>query len=480
MSEITDRLKHLSPEQRSRLLTRLAVATSQAGSAATDVQSASDTVPLLPAQRLLLARLDSYGVDVSRYPVTSLVQVAAPVSADVTRSALAVLLGRHEALRMRFSRDERGWRQDLMSPPPPPEVSIVDVVSRPAAERAAMATDAYQDARHGLDVTVGRLVRLAVVRGGPDEPVKLFLAVHHLAADAYSLGILWRDFWSAYRQADRGEQVRLPTIVTPYPEWVRRLHGYAGSHQFSSDARYWQDLPWQGAPPAADGDPLTGGPARPTTVQVVLPQEDTARVLDALPAAAQLPEAVLAGLVDALRQATGRAAHRVAVVRHGRTPLLEGIDLSRTIGWLTAHPMLVLDLAGADRPVEAVASVSRQLRRMPMGGLTWEWLLLRPEYHERLRTVMRRPALAFDYVGLGGLATGPDGPRPVRDEVDALAGVPNVWIGNVLMVVAQLAEGQLRVRLLFDERAHRTAEVRAAADHLLAFLRQLSARQVTS
>src|SRR5213078_1048909 len=67
----------------------------------------------------------------------------------------------------------------------------------------------------------------------------------------------------------------------------------------------------------------------------------------------------------------------VDVERHGRTEIVPGLDLSRTVGWFTSVFPVRLDLAGLDRDEAwaagpalggAVKRVKERLRSLPDGG----------------------------------------------------------------------------------------------------------------
>ena len=85
---------------------------------------------------------------------------------------------------------------------------------------------------------------------------------------------------------------------------------------------------------------------------MTIPAEVTRALLTRVPAAfhAGIEDVLLAaltGAVTAWRPET-RAGILVDVEGHGRVPLTDGMDLSRTVGWFTSAYPVRVDLAGVD------------------------------------------------------------------------------------------------------------------------------------
>ena len=121
---------------------------------------------------------------------------------------------------------------------------------------------------------------------------------------------------------------------------------------------------------------------------------------------ARAPELLLAALALALG-AVGRGpgALRIELEGHGREPLFDEVDLTRTAGWFTTIFPLVLDLAPGQSPGRALAGrAGAWLRAVPRRGLGYGLL------QDRLGEVP--PAeLCFNYLGQPRRdGPGPDAP----------------------------------------------------------------------
>jgi non-ribosomal peptide synthetase component F len=66
--------------------------------------------------------------------------------------------------------------------------------------------------------------------------------------------------------------------------------------------------------------------------------------------AAATNDVLLAALAWALSRWTGRTTVSVDLEAHGREEILDGVDLSRTVGWFTSIFPVALDVSGNDEP----------------------------------------------------------------------------------------------------------------------------------
>src|SRR5262249_55251622 len=109
---------------------------------------------------------------------------------------------------------------------------------------------------------------------------------------------------------------------------------------------------------------------------------ETARALlqDAAAALRARPEELLlAGFARALAQTFERDELDIEVESHGREPLFDDVDVSRTVGWFPAQIPLRLRTS-PDRAAD-VRHVKETLRGLPRGGLghgLLRWLAARP------------------------------------------------------------------------------------------------------
>ncbi|MGH3380452.1 MAG: condensation domain-containing protein, partial [Actinoallomurus sp.] len=327
------------------------------------------------------------------------------VAPEHLEQALRHLVGHHDALRLRFARDDAGdWSQ--WAEPPGVEVPFdhVDLTTVPHDEREATAEREAAAAQRGLDLGAGPLVRALHMRLGDDEPDRLLIVNHHLAVDAISRGVLLEDLSTLCVQAARGEPMRLPAKTTSYQDWAARLQAYADSGELLAETPFWLDQLADGTDGTVPVDHADGVFTydSASAVAAELDQEHTG-VLQRLAG-----RELRSGLADLLLGVTGavladwmgESRCRVAVAGHGRQDVVPDVDLSRTVGWFQIYYPLALSIPAED-DWDTLRSVRGQLDQVPHNGIGHSVLryLSSDEQARRRFAEGRQPQVSFNYMG---------------------------------------------------------------------------------
>ncbi|MDT7847921.1 non-ribosomal peptide synthetase, partial [Streptomyces justiciae] len=181
----------------------------------------SARVPLSFAQQRMwfLNRMDETGA--SAYNLPFALRLTGSLDVEVLQSALGDIADRHESLRTVFP-DIEGvpYQRVLVGADSRPELTVVE-----AGERWR---DAMQDeAGRGFDLAVELPWRTTLLRLSDAEWV-LLLVAHHIATDAWSMGVLANDLQNAYRARLSGaepEWESLPVQYADYALWQREVLG---------------------------------------------------------------------------------------------------------------------------------------------------------------------------------------------------------------------------------------------------------------
>ncbi len=295
--------------------------------------------------------------------------------------AILHLLAHHDALRMRFMPEKPTWKQFILhSDTDKLEDSIlttVDLSGKPLKEREIAMMQLAATFQQSLNLTDGPIMRLVIFELGEYKPPYLLVIVHHLLMDAVSSSIFLEDIETACQQLSRGEPVRLPAKTATFKDWASHLHAYSQSTAFAQVQAQWLTLPWNQAGPLpldyADGRQKNTIGSHEMEVSSLNPEE-TETLLKELPRQyhAQPFDILLTAFVQSSAQWTGRSHVAVNIVNGGRMlniPGMEKFDLSRTIGWLAMHQILLLEADKSDHPSNALKSIQTQLHRFSMGYL---------------------------------------------------------------------------------------------------------------
>ncbi|UGQ59434.1 non-ribosomal peptide synthase/polyketide synthase [Rhodococcus pyridinivorans] len=204
-----------------------------------------ERIPLSPAQQRMwfLNRFDPASA-ANNIPVG--VRLTGDLDVDALRTALGDVVERHESLRTVYP-DIDGVGHQSVQPPYTVELPVERVAESSLFERAEQLTSA------GFDVTSEVPLRVVLFSLGAREHV-LFLVVHHIASDGFSLRPLARDIMVAYANRSRGEAPNWAPLEVQYADYALWQRDVLGSEDdprsvLSRQVEYWTaqlaDLPDQ-------------------------------------------------------------------------------------------------------------------------------------------------------------------------------------------------------------------------------------------
>ncbi|HWS53530.1 MAG TPA: condensation domain-containing protein, partial [Pyrinomonadaceae bacterium] len=259
--------------------------------------------------------------------------------------AFGEVVRRHEVLRTVFATLDGGPVQ-LILPDCPLKLEVTDLsgLDEPGREAEA-ARLAAEEARRPFDLSRGPLLRASLLRLSEDEHV-LLLTMHHIASDAWSLGVLIREAATLYEAFAAGKPSPLAELPVQYADYAVWQREYLSGDRLESQLGYWRrqladlgpalELP--GARPRPDTPTYRGG-----HVTFRVGREATEGLRGAGRAqGATLFMVLLAGFQALLSRYTGRedVAVGTPVAGRGRAEL-EGL-----IGFFVNTLVLRTDLAG--------------------------------------------------------------------------------------------------------------------------------------
>ncbi|MBI0320073.1 condensation domain-containing protein, partial [Streptomyces javensis] len=181
------------------------------------------------------------------YNIPLVVRLSGELDREALERALRDVVGRHESLRTLFT-DVEGVACQRVLPVEDagrrwPGLETVTVHDRAHAERAVAEV-----VQHAFDLEEELPLRAVLVQDitGQPQPVwTLALVAHHIAADGWSLGPLWRDVTRAYaaRREGRAPQWRPMAVqYADYTLWQRQALGTADTpgSVLADQLEYWR------------------------------------------------------------------------------------------------------------------------------------------------------------------------------------------------------------------------------------------------
>ncbi|PQZ90943.1 MULTISPECIES: non-ribosomal peptide synthetase [Pseudomonas] len=384
--------------------------------------------------------------------------------------ALLAVLEHHDALRLSFSKRDAQWHAEHLAVPQGGVLMQAQV--RDMDQCAALFTDTQRS----LDLHNGPLLRALLV-DGPGGQQRLMIAIHHLVVDGVSWRVLLEDVQNVYRQLSDGQSVSLPAKTSALRDWAARLQTYASSESLREELALWQDQ-LAGPAVALPVDRPQGSLCHrdADTVSVRLDAERTRQLLQQAPSAyrTQVNDLLLTALARVLCRWSGHESALIQLEGHGREPLFDDLDLTRSVGWFTsAYPLRLTPQAEQGASIKAI---KEQLRGVPHKGLGYGVLrYLADDLIQHSMAALPGAEITFNYLGQFDQSFGSDALFHPLDASAGLAHDPNAPLPNVLSVDSQVYAGELVLRWTFSRERHAPQTIRELADAYLAELQGLVA-----
>ncbi|MEV6340616.1 non-ribosomal peptide synthase/polyketide synthase [Nocardia vinacea] len=200
----------------------------------------SAATPLSFAQ-LRLWLLDCLMPGSSAYVIASAFRVRGTLDVEALESAFRAVARRHEALRTRYvvTADEP---VQVVDAEPRVTLRLVEVSGEPdVSERDRIALAAIErDAALAFDLMVDHPVRVTVARLAQDEHL-LLVALHHIAADGWSMEILTRELATYYEAARTGRAAELAALPVQYADYAAWQRNWLTGEVLNRQLGYWRE-----------------------------------------------------------------------------------------------------------------------------------------------------------------------------------------------------------------------------------------------
>lgn len=227
---------HLSLEEKRALVARLLRKRAKA----------LDAFPLSYAQERLWF-LDQLQPGTATYNIPMALRFPGPLDVQALAWSFNEIVRRHEILRTTFA-TQNGEAVQIIASDLALPLPVNDLEDRPAEEREAIAERlAREEARRGFDLGHGPLIRVSLLRFGPQDHM-LLLTMHHIIGDGWSFGILFRELTTLYQAACRGDRSPLPPLRIQYADFAVWQRKWLTEARLAKQVEYWRQK-------------LTGAPA---------------------------------------------------------------------------------------------------------------------------------------------------------------------------------------------------------------------------
>jgi non-ribosomal peptide synthase protein (TIGR01720 family) len=344
-----------------------------------DTEKPEGEVALSPIQQHFFQR---HGRDYHHFNQAFLLEADA-VDVEKLKLALRLVCAQHDSFRLRFKQQNRQWQQAYA------ETETFEFTVQALLSLQDLSAQAAK-VQQSFDLSNGVLFK--VVYYQLPEKCYLLLVAHHLIIDAVSWRILMEDLNEAYEQ---GEQWQAPAPTLSMKVWNRYCQ-LQGKKIIEEQQSYWRQ---QTITPNMDGYDVDYASLDSIKIELDVTHSELFLTGVYQAYATEANDLLLTALLLAYNQWTQESAFSLILEGHGRD-VLEGADVSRTIGWFTTRYPVVLHYEQAKDLGYTIKSVKENLRAIPNKGVGYGLLRYRvPELETHL---FKDPAISFNYLGQFG------------------------------------------------------------------------------
>jgi amino acid adenylation domain-containing protein len=183
--------------------------------------------------------LDQIAPGSTAYTMRCAVRLRQEVDPAVLERAFNVLVERHETLRTVFRVQDDEPRQ-LVRPSMQIRLRCCDLTALPPGRREAAATAlAVELAEQPFDLGAGPLLRTMLIRLGANDHI-LVIAVHHIVADGWSMGVLAGELGVVYEGLLVGRGVGLSALVVQYADFAVWQREWLAGERLAEQVAFWR------------------------------------------------------------------------------------------------------------------------------------------------------------------------------------------------------------------------------------------------
>ncbi|WP_164021812.1 non-ribosomal peptide synthetase, partial [Pyxidicoccus trucidator] len=193
--------------------------------------------PLSFAQQRLWF-LDQLQPGSTAYHMPFLVRLEGDLDVSLLQRSLTELVRRHESLRTNFRAGADGPPVQLIHPPAPFLLPLVDLAGHETPEEEAKRQLAAAHERP-FDLADGPLFRGLLLRLGATDHV-LMLTMHHIISDLWSVGVLARELSTLFQAFSAGQPSPLPEPTLQYADFAVWQREWLQGETLDTQLKWWQ------------------------------------------------------------------------------------------------------------------------------------------------------------------------------------------------------------------------------------------------
>ncbi|MGA9379612.1 MAG: condensation domain-containing protein, partial [Phormidium sp.] len=388
------------------------------------------------------------------------------------------LVRHHDALRLSFQQTESGWSQTQLTPTDKINICYYDLSELQETEIEPAIESRANSLQASLNLAE-KLLQIGYFKLGEEKPGKLLIIIHHLVVDGISWRILLEDFQRAYQQLGQKQAIQLPPKTSAFQEWAKRLTAYAQTESLKTELNYWlpeeSDNIKSALPQDYPGAENTIASAN--TVSVSLNESETKALLQEVPSAykTQINDVLLTALAIVISRWTKSPKVLLNLEGHGREEIIEGVDISRTVGWFTTIFPVLIEVEETENLGTIIKSVKEKLRGIPHKGIGYGILRYLCHESEIVSQLQRKePAqISFNYLGQFSQITNQSSIIQLAKESSGKEQSVEGQRAYILEINGIISEERLQIDWTYSSNLHQWETIEKIAEEFGATLREI-------
>ncbi|WP_353931424.1 non-ribosomal peptide synthase/polyketide synthase [Okeanomitos corallinicola TIOX110] len=407
-----------------------------------------------------------------------LLTVPAEIDRNKIEKTWQEIINHHDALRLRFTETENQWKATHSEPIETFEIEYFDISEVTETEKTEIIETTADTLQASLDLE-SNLVKVGLFKLGENQPGRLLIIIHHLVVDGISWRILLEDLETGYQQLNQNQKIQLPAKTTSFKTWSEKLSEYAQTETLKSEIDYWvnkSNSAIKSIPVDKEGENTLSSTQN---IAVSLNQKETTALLQEVPKAykTQINDILLTALVLVLSKWTNSKSVLFNLEGHGREDILDGVEISRTIGWFTTMFPVVINIEKTEfnNLENTIKSVKEQLREIPNKGIGYGVLRYLSEDKSIKKQITKTPKaeISFNYLGQ---FTQTLNTSSLLSSADESSGQDQSSVGqrsNLLDINAIIAEEHLQINWTYSNNIHEKTTVEKIAQEFITALQEI-------
>ncbi len=236
MTQMAQRIEELSSAKRTLLEKKLRDRNrAPQKNTAIPLRADSSIAPLTFNQQSLLF-LSQLNPSASTYNLSDAMRLRGSLNHEALQKALEKIFARHDSLRTTFVEIDGESKQKISEPQVLP-LRLVDLTQLPKNERENEALK-FLSAEAGRTISLDQALASFVLVKLDEQEHILFIMIHHIISDGWSLGIFWHEFaqlYSSYAKQQLPQLAELPIQFGDYAVWSLQQEQH-----FNQQLQYWK------------------------------------------------------------------------------------------------------------------------------------------------------------------------------------------------------------------------------------------------